>query len=168
MERRGFFQSIAGLFVVGAVFPAVSTWKTGVDQVAESAQSKLERLTRYMHEELRSQIGGRWPMVPEHPHLVYAHQANAECAGIDMILNAEELENLPDETIRQRYVVPAMRVLGQQIREKGARQFYRLDIPGGVDSGCLVTEKGISLRGLRAFDLRENRWVTRFDVLFSA
>lgn len=181
--RRGFFKSIAGLFVAGmTIDPAkllADPWSQGpaysldlsVGQMVDEDQRNIamRRLTQFMHSELVDSLNRVWPEVDGRTRKL--GDGHAEIFGINLSLNEKELE-LDDEVIRDRFVRPAMGIMARGVLNAGATQFHRLPFPGGTDFAARVTGRGVTLRGCRAYDMSPEefggqRYITRFDVAFS-
>ena len=189
MERRDFFKSIAGLFAVAAIAPAALLSDEGsfysnrpdanLAMIPKATKSDFVKLTQFMHGELLKQLPGGYPDVPTggqkmSPDFPYQF-------GIDLDLQFDQVQKLSDDQITERYVLPAMTCMANEIKFKRAVKFAELPLPHGLDGACRVQGDGISLRGLRAFCLtdgyenEQGEWITqlphyvhRFDVLFSA
>ena len=185
-DRRGFFASIAGLFAVAAVNPVKAldlessfySSRPDVDlaMIPETVKSQMVRLTEFMHAELVKQIGhfpesgGESKICFEYPHLF----------GIDFMPSMDSFNTLTDEQMKARYVMPAMTNMANEIRFQKATRFAQLPLPSiSLADGVRVTGHGVSLRGLRAYDMGsgyEDSWgnyiagtpgyICRFDVLF--
>lgn len=182
MLRRNFFKSIAGLFVVahtdlGSVFTREELPMMVSKKAALSIGRQLKDLTWYIHHELHQQLGRNYPEVEQKDTKIselFPHQF-----GIDLELKAGELQELPDEAIHQRYVMPVVSRFASELKEViKVERFGQLPLPAGLDQACRVSGSGIALRGLRAFDIGDSytdedgqqfymgpRWITRFDVL---
>lgn len=188
-DRRDFFKSIAGLFAVAALDPKALLAPPPKSGAAIAAMSKaatiqhdrqrhdFAKLTRFMHEELIKHLPGGYPDVssgrqglsPDFPHQF----------GIDLDLRFREMQGLSDAAITDRYVLPAMTRMANEIKCLNAAKFAELPLPMGIDAACRVSGNGVSLRGLRAFTIGagyedgsgqwivdEPHWIHRFEVLF--
>lgn len=180
LDRRGFFKSIAGLFVataihdpkklladIGAAYsPDLSVGDLSTAPNPLNAQ--MQKLTEYMHVELVDSLNRIWPEVGSEARL---GEGPTQQLVIDFSLTSEML-GLPDEMIRARYVRPAVNRLRDRIREDGATRFYLPLLPCGIDFAARVSGKGVALRGLMAWDPHADLGglpanITRFDVLYS-
>jgi hypothetical protein len=181
-HRRDFFKSIAGLFAVAAVDPSLFL-KSGPDAaarvVAPTILDQFTMLTHYMHRELVNQLAGCNFQEPDGERKMgteFPYQY-----GIDLDLSLDSIDNLPDEAIRQRYVLPAMTRMANEIIAKKATRFARLQLPPDRDvQSCLVVRDAVALRGIRGYQMPfgytheetgeeiwcDGGWIHRFDVLF--
>lgn len=173
-DRRGFFASIAGLFAVATVNPSQaldpSFYSNRPDadlaMVPETIKSQMMRLTEFMHAELVKQVGhfpdvgGESKISTEFPHQF----------GIDFAPIHDDLKKLSDHQIKLRYVLPAMSRMASEIRHQKTSRFAHLPLPSGIDEAVRVSGQGVSLRGLRAYNIgadgMEAGYYCRFDVLF--
>ena len=167
MNRRAFF-SLFGSGVVGAVVAAKLPFSELVmAQRAVAVQPAVEVFTlKQMTQFVARRISDRMAGVPLvcHPErerrigdaagrAVYTDQFSAAMApGGDGVLSALEVEAVADH-------------LADTVREAGIRSFGRLAIPDVGDHGVLVSDARVSVRGLSAYDVMTDRYLTRFDVL---
>ena len=184
-DRRGFFVSIAGLFAVAAVNPVKaldlesSFYSSRPDadlaMIPETIKSQMTRLTEFMHAELVKQVG-HFPDVGGESKISfeYPHQFR-----IDFMPSLDSFNTLTDDQMKDRYVLPAMSQMANEIRFQKASRFAELPLPGGIADAVRVTGHGVSLRGLRAYDMGYGYedsfgnyiagspgYICRFDVLF--
>jgi len=165
-----FFKSIAGLFAVAAVDPS-SLIAPSLNPVAGRAiQDQLQLLTYFMHSHLeRELVGMTFPEVAPEQKLSgnFPYQF-----GIDLALEPWHINTLADAQIIERFISPATKRLASEIINRKATRFALLPLPkiGDVDGACRVFERGISIRGLRAYDIGARtgfpHWAHRFDALF--
>lgn len=182
MERRGFFKSLIGLFVVGAVDPA-SLLKSEPDAAAlavgdlskQSFGRQFSALTwemlRILELELKSLGATKFNPIP---HGEVKIGTTVRFAGsmhwdtfildkhlsINMDLDPSSLETLSDEDIRQRFVTPAMCQLANLIMEAKPRGFGRLPMPpssGTVRAARSESrESEICISGYQAYAFTEH------------
>ena len=171
MERRDFFKSIAGLFAVAAIDPA-SLLKPQARDLLEMArasslplsfQTQLHMLTHYMHKELVAVLPG-FPEIGDTRGAKLGDEFN-KLLGIHFCPEVKDLHQ-DDEFMRLAYVQPMVRTLEREIRRSQAVRFGKLPHPYGVDISAIISGQGISLRGIRAFDIVNYRFICRFDTLF--
>ena len=67
---------------------------------------------------------------------------------------------------RERYLRPSMLALSVQAREASA--FGVMPLPVGIYEGAIATNqtRGVSIRGLRAYQIERDQDLLRFDVVF--
>jgi hypothetical protein len=83
----------------------------------------------------------------------------------------------PDACDRERFLVPAAKVLAAEVRHRQARHFGALPIPPQITHGAVATDErsGLTIRGIAQYDVnvqepgwmfaRPGGWTYRFDVL---
>lgn len=165
MDRRGFLKALAttaaalGYAAVAPDSLKALTSSTAPPEVVEQATRKtLEWVTRQVARQVSHRIG---PL-----HLVESSEINEQTRDMaGVLLNLIDTPMTHDD-YEQRYVLPIAAALADRMQQDNARVCGRLPLPTGMDSGCVVTGNGLSLRGMQFYDPYTDSHRLRFDVLY--
>ena len=91
---------------------------------------------------------------------------------VDLQMSNQD-RTMPLEKFSARVLVPAMTALANEVRGDNKRQLItrikslELEIPSYPDiEAARVSDKDLSLRGIRTYDIATDTMITRFDILY--
>lgn len=188
LGRRGFFKSLAGLFVVASSDPVRALSISGPAQVVQTLTEPhapeiliepelivrpkfdirrgMTALNLYMLYKLRQELGD-YPLesLYEHGTKLGTDQFNNQ-PGVDLRLDNNVFMLTDDDEIEKHFVDQVVRMMANEIRMQRAVQFAKPELPKTVDAACETHDDQVSLRALRAYDIHWDQYVMRFDTLF--
>lgn len=176
--RRDFFKSISGVFLGAAAVSIPSVpWglsllegppmKSGTAIAAihqrEGVVLQFHELTRWLHDCILEDI--TWPTEVVGDSKI-GMGAMKGLFGIDLDLKDAILRDLSDEEIINQYVLPMKELMVNELKYYRPARFGKLYLPSSVDMACVSADERFALRGVRAYDIRDDSYKTRFETLF--
>ena len=159
MNRRGFLSLLAGAvpaLVVGPKLLDVQQviWTPGTPAV-EGPLVDLAAITRHLASQVRRIYG---PMTSVPSHLLLGDGPLRHCFGVHLKWDAE------CPVVREEFDGFA-ELFANRLRACHARSTAPPPLPEGVFEAITVTVDGVSVRGLRDYDILTDRVLTRFDMV---
>ena len=160
-ERRTFLSGVAALLAapalvrVQSIMPisptetyrlgGILTWQQIADEAARILRRNLSR---------RTDVAGWGNAVPGGRNNQY---------HVDLGMSLVDI-TLPIQTFAARYLEPAMAGLADAIPSMTRVAANAIQVPDGISAGAISEGRGLGLRFVRDYDVRNDRVLTRLDV----
>jgi len=163
MNRRGFLGTLLASVGALTIDPATLLWQPpestdGLPVLEAGAMVDLDAITKAMAEEVER----LWQARVVRPFSKLGQGDLTRQVYITM-LPPDKVDRYGLD--RQRYVLPAASAMADYLRHYRASQCGVLDHPPGAES-VVVRREGLSLRGVRYYDLYTDQRLLRFDIVY--
>lgn len=165
MDRRAFLKTI-GIGGGAIAFAASHPWIFPETIIPYSGPFSFEWMASEITATTAAKLQGiKFKLESERDRLF----VGAHLESCQFILNSKQISNMTLEQIKKGYIIPVANAMAQRIIQDRPKMSGVLMLPSSVEiaQSCTDRTTGLNLRFIRAYDIRQDAFLNRCDVLIA-